>query len=110
MPIDFRELIRITLPELVNPTSGIPFTVSGIVYRLIPYVFGIAGFLILIFIILGGFQILTSQGDPKAVASGQQKITYAVVGFLIMFSAYWVVRLIAKILSLNRIFDIFGST
>ena len=109
MPIYFRELIRITLPELA-PGSGIPFSIGHIIYRLIPYIFGIAGFLILIYVILGGFQILTSQGDPKAVASGQQKITYAVVGFLIMFTAYWVVRLIARIFSLDPILNIFGST
>ena len=106
--IDLRDLIRITLPEL--SAVGGPFSLGAIIRDLLPYVFGIAGFLIFLYIIWGGFQILTSQGDPKTVASGQQKITYAVIGLLVIFTAYWVIRLIARILSLNRIFDIFGST
>jgi len=82
-------------------------TIGNLIVDLLPYVFGIAGFLILIFIILGGFQILTSQNDPKALAAGQQKITYAIVGFIVAFSAFWIVQLLARILDLPPIIDIF---
>ena len=101
MPIDFPSLIRVTIPRL-SATS-----VGGIIYSLLPYILGIAGFLILIYIILGGFQILASQGDPKAIAAGQQKITYAIVGFIILFVAYWIVQLIAAIFDLGPIRTIF---
>lgn len=72
-----------------------------------PYLFGIAGFILLGLLVLGGFEVLVSQGDPKKIALGKDKITNAIVGFLIIFTAYWAVQLIARILNLGPIQEIF---
>ncbi|OGM25061.1 hypothetical protein A2715_03920 [Candidatus Woesebacteria bacterium RIFCSPHIGHO2_01_FULL_39_32] len=100
--IDFSNLMGTAIFRLRN------FTIGRIIQELLPYVFGLAGFLILLFIILGGFQILTSQNDPKALAAGQQKIYNAIVGFIIVFVSFWLVQLVARILDLPPIIDIFG--
>lgn len=72
------------------------------------YVFPIAGILMLIFLVLGGFQLMTSRGDPKAVESAKGKITNALLGFVIIFIAYWLVSLIANVLNLETtVGDIF---
>ena len=50
---------------------------------------------------------MTSRGDPKAVNEAKGKITNALVGFLIVFVAYWLVQLFASVFGLQEILDIF---
>ena len=101
---DFNSWIETLLPNF----SGRDTTVGQIISALLPYIYGLAGLLILLYGVLGGYQVLTSQGDPKLMAAGQQKITWAVVGFIIMFSAYWIVQIAGRILNIQQIIDIFG--
>ena len=99
---DFTSWMQVTIPNFAGGTVG------QIISALLPYIFGLAGFLILLYIVLGGYQVLVSQGDPKQMAAGREKITYAIVGFIVIFTAYWLVQLIARILNIQRIIEIFG--
>lgn len=101
-PIDFSELIKISTPKLINPTVG------GIITILLPYIFVIAGFVMLGFFIFGGYEILTGGGDPKKIASGRQKIVYAIAGFLIVFASYFIIQIVGRVLNIKAIKDIFG--
>lgn len=67
------------------------------------YLFTIAGILLLLYLIYGGFQYLTSAGEPKKVQEAQSKITQALIGFVIIFASYWIVQIIANILGLEKI-------
>ena len=71
------------------------------------YVFAIAGIMLLIYLILGGLQLMFSGGDPKKVQASWSKITNAVIGFVIIFVAYWVVQLVANVLNIQIMKDIF---
>ncbi|OGF99447.1 hypothetical protein A2Y99_00230 [Candidatus Gottesmanbacteria bacterium RBG_13_37_7] len=66
-----------------------------------PYIFAIAGVMLLALLIAGGFGYLTSAGDPKKAASAQKRITNALLGFLIIFVAYWLVVIIDYIFKLG---------
>ncbi len=102
--INWGALIGIGTPAFPAGSS-----IGAIIYALLPYIFAIAGFLLLLYIIWAGFQILNSQGDPKALAAGREKITGAIIGLLIIFVAFWVVQILAQILNLQPIIDIFGT-
>ena len=82
--------------------------IGSVVTSLIEYLFPFAGLLLLLYLIFGGFQMMLSRGDPKAMQSAQGKITNALVGFIIVFAAYWIVQLIASILGLGKIGEIFN--
>lgn len=75
--------------------------ISEIVNVLIPYVFVFAGLGLLAFLIMGGFQLMMSAGDSKAMESAKGKITNAVIGFIIVFLAYWITQLLEMILGLK---------
>lgn len=70
---------------------------AGIVNKFTPYIFGIAGLILLLYLLWGGFSMMTSGGDPKAVEGAKAKITNALKGFIIMFFAFWIVRILAII-------------
>ncbi len=70
-------------------------SLGALIGILIPYFFVFSGIGLLIMLIMGGFSLLTGGSDPKKIESGKQRITYAIVGFLIVFLAYWAVQLVA---------------
>jgi hypothetical protein len=87
--------------------GGASGTLGNIISRLIPYIFFFAGVFLLLYLISGGFSYMFSRGDPKGIQSAQAKITNALLGFFIIFLAFWVTQLIALMLGLTTILDIF---
>jgi hypothetical protein len=95
--------------DAINP-PGFNYAGTGIgplVTNVAIYIIYFAGFALTIYIVLAGFAILTSKGDEKAVAAAKAKLTYGVTGFLIIFTAYWVVQIVGKILGITIIETIF---
>jgi hypothetical protein len=82
-------------------------TIGGIITNLLPYIFGAAAIALLIYLILGGFQLMTSQGDPKAAQSAQGKITNAIIGFVIIILAFFIVQLAGQLLGIEG--TVFGN-
>ena len=87
--------------------GGVPRDVGGVISNAIPYVFGISGFLLLIYMISGGLQLMTSRGDPKAVQTAQGKITNALLGFVIVLVSAGLVVLLGRILGIDVFSGIF---
>jgi hypothetical protein len=62
------------------------------------YVFAAAGIGLLLMIISSGFKIMTSAGDAKKLAAGRASLTNALVGFVLVFGAFWLVQIAGIIL------------
>ena len=105
--IDFTEIYR------GDPITGgkIAFsrglTIGEIVNELIPYIYSFIGIVLMIYLILGGFQYMTSRGEPKATEAAKGKITNALIGFLIVFASYWMVQIIGFVLGIDAITNVF---
>lgn len=56
------------------------------------YFLGITGSLMLIMFIYGGVMLILSSGNKERVQKGQQIITSAVVGLIIVFSSYLIIQ------------------
>lgn len=88
------------LPTLLG--GGYEFTnLASVVTAALPLVFSIAGIFLLAYLVWGGFDFLTSMGDPKKAEAGKNKITSALIGILIIISAYWIVQLVDKLFQLK---------
>lgn len=101
MPNQFA--LKLPGADIPNPPGfKAEFTdLSSIVTQAIPILFSIAGILLLLYLLLGGFNYLTAMGDPKKAAAGRQKITYAILGFIIIFVSFWLVQIIDYIFKLG---------
>lgn len=58
----------------------------------------IAGLLAFVFLLLGGIQWITSGGDKAGLESARNKIIHAIVGLIVVFSAWAIVILIQNFL------------
>ncbi len=58
----------------------------------------IAGIVLLFLLVAGGVGMIAGAGNdnPEQAAKGKQAITSAVIGFVIVFAAYWIVQLIEE--------------
>ena len=79
--------------------------VAGLVSLFLKIVFVLAGLILLFYFILGGWGIITSAGksDPKAAEQAKATVTSAVIGFIVVFTAYWIVQLIGKLFGITGI-------
>lgn len=88
------------LPDDPIAATGI-VTIGDLITRLIPYIYVFAGFAMIIMIIMGGFDILTTQGSPEKFKIGFDKITKGVTGFILVVVSYFVVILIEEIFNIK---------
>jgi len=75
-------------------------TPGAIIGGLLPYVYVIAGLLLLIMLIVGGITLMTAMGDPAKTKDGYGKITAGLIGFLIIFVSYMVVQILQVVLGI----------
>ncbi|MGB9911507.1 MAG: hypothetical protein ACPLKP_02775 [Microgenomates group bacterium] len=101
--IDFK-----TLKDALKPTvtpkidlSKTDLTLGEIISALLPYLFIIAGLILFGMLIWGGFELLTSGGNPETTKKAQGRITSALIGFLIIFLAYWLTQILEVILGIT---------
>lgn len=84
-------------------------SIGYIVGQSLSYVFAAAGIGLLLMIISSGFSIMMSAGDAKKLASGKGTLTNSIIGFLLVFSAFWIVQIMGTVLGWQSIFEIFGQ-
>jgi len=80
-------------------------SIADIVSLFLKGSFVLAGLILLFYFILGGIGMIGSAGknDPKAAETAKQTITSAVIGFVVVFTAYWIVKLIGTLLNVPDI-------
>ncbi len=76
-------------------------TIGEVISNLLPYIFVIAGLTLFILLIIGGFGLLTSGGSPEKMKASQGKITSAVIGFVIIFISYWLMRILEIVFGIS---------
>ena len=97
-------LFQLTLPGGMNindPLKGKFTSLSDVVSQFLRYLFPLAGLVLLGVLIMGGFELLTSGGNPESVQKGKDKIVSALVGFLIMALAYWLVQILGTVFGIE---------
>lgn len=79
--------------------------VSAIVSLFLKISFVLAGLILLFYFILGGIGMISAAGksDPKAAEQAKATITSAIIGFVVVFTAYWIVKLIGSIFGITNI-------
>ncbi len=66
---------------------------------LINYIFAIAALILIFMIIISGYGLLTSAGNPEAIQKAKKRLTAAIAGFLIVISAFWLFQLVGLLLA-----------
>ena len=89
------------ISDVAVPGLEPEFTEQGLVGKIIsaflPALLGIAGFVTVIIIIISGIQFVTSGGNPEAAAAARGRLTFAIIGFVIIVLAFAILQIVDKL-------------
>lgn len=82
--------------EKINTALGcIPFgNQNALVGWILGWAMGIGGGIAFLLILYAGFQIMTSAGDPKKLQAGQELMTSAIGGLLLLIFSVFILKFI----------------
>ena len=69
-------------------------TPAVLITLIVKNIFVVAGIILFFFVIAGGLSIILNAGSPDKQKQGSKTLTSAIVGFLILFSSFWIIRII----------------
>lgn len=93
----------------IGGAFGSPFgqtkSVGNLITLILNSSFAIASIVILFLFILAGISVISGAGssNPEKIEKGKKAITTAIIGFIIIFGAYWIIRVIEIITGSNFI-------
>ena len=76
-------------------------SIVGILENIIGLLAPAAAIAFFIMLLVGGYQFLTSGGDPKAVGGAKNTLTYAIIGIVLV--AYAIIKLVETFFNVNII-------
>jgi hypothetical protein len=82
-----------------NPITS--STIEDVINKIISIVYWIATSLAFVMIVIGGFLMTMSAGDPQKVAKGRNAVFYAIAGFAVMSLARGIVALVQAFLGVK---------
>lgn len=92
---------------IYNPVIG-PFgtgegaaIIAELIGRILNLAFMIGGLILLVMIIVSGIQWMLAGGNKEALSRAQGRLTSAIIGFIILASAFAIISLIANILNVG---------
>jgi hypothetical protein len=104
---------------VINPPTGDPADeISGgedcrsisiyiiLLFNIVNYLFGIVGALALLFFIYGGFTMILSRGNSEQTKKGIEIISAAIIGLIIVFGAYMLVRFLGTTVGLKSVYEL----
>ncbi len=93
--------------NLTNPLSPyrnlFSLRPSSLVSAAISLLLGAAGVTAFIYLLVGGIQWITSSGDKEGLDKAKKKITHALIGLAIVFSAYALIFIIQALFNISVI-------
>ncbi|MFH0937085.1 MAG: hypothetical protein V1808_02240 [Candidatus Daviesbacteria bacterium] len=87
--------------EITAPLQAVDAEVGIVINNALKIVFGIAGLLVLVFLIMGAFQWITSGGDKDGIAKARDRITHALIGLLILVLSFVIITFIGNIIGVE---------
>ncbi|MBU1127012.1 hypothetical protein KKF11_01590 [Patescibacteria group bacterium] len=90
-PVFAQDTINLAPP---SGWEGLNFTIPALVSGLIKLILVIAALIAFFFLILGGIKWITAGGDKANTETARNTLTAALIGLLIVFGAWAIIRLI----------------
>lgn len=97
----FSLLAQINIPsnnDYFNDPSTLP---SRLANKLLMYGIVVAGLFFFVRLLLAGFSLLSSFGDPGKIQTAQQQLLNAFIGLVLVVSTFFIAEILSQILGVN---------
>ncbi len=90
-----------TVAVFENPLAGTADNLVDFILRILRIFIAGIGLFAVLFIIIGGFRLVFSQGDSEAAEGGKKTITYAVAGLVVALISFAFVAIVQNLLGVQ---------
>lgn len=87
----FLTILSEGIPPTPSPILGDKATIEDLIVKIIKYGIYIAGLIALVFLVIGGYQYITSGGNEESSKKAVKTISTAVLGLILVFAAYGII-------------------
>ena len=86
-----------------KPVGDVFPDIGTFISNILPNIYVLAGILLFLLLIAGGYGIImgAGSGESQKVGQGQKAVTAAVIGFIIIFASYWIIQIIEVVTGVN---------
>jgi len=97
------EKIAVNIGQEFGSPFGQEYGLADLISVILSNAMVIAGIILLFLLIFGGISMIMGAGqdNPEQAAKGKQAATAAVIGFIIIFAAYWIIQIVENITGLD---------
>lgn len=74
---------------------------GGIISAILPTLLSLAGLILFGMLIFGGFTMLAGAANKESQEKGKKMVTSALIGFFVIFLAYWLAQILQVIFKIN---------
>lgn len=92
--------VRDTISNAIGLKPGLE-TPGGFLSALFPYLFMGGGVILFGMLVWGGFEMLMGAAEPKQQEAGKQRISAAAIGFVLLFTSYWIAQILQIVFGIN---------
>ena len=93
--------VTISGQTICDQTEGFD-TLGDLINLVVSFVVPIAGIILFLVLVAGGYSFMMSQGNPEKVKKAQGMITAGIVGFILLVASYFIVKLLSTIFGLGQ--------
>lgn len=91
-----------TVTRIQGPLDESVSSLGGIITKALGFIMPMAGIVLLLVLISGGYDYMISQGNAEKMKSAQAKITSGIIGFVLLIASFLITRIIALIFGLGE--------
>ena len=93
------EKLAFNIVDAFNSPFGKEKTIGDVISLIVTSSIVISSTMLLFFFVIAGISIISGAGEsnPEKIAKGKKAATSALIGFFIVFVAYWIIRIIELI-------------
>lgn len=91
---------KITPPDFLLPLTnrGGAGGISFFLTKVVELIYLVAGIIFLFMVIISAFQWMLSGGDKEAVSKARGRLTWAIIGIVLLALAFVIIRVIGQII------------
>lgn len=75
--------------------------ITAFISAILPNVYMVIGLVLFVYLLIGGFLVVSAAGNEHNLDQGKQIITSAIIGFIVVFASYWIIQAVEIVTGQN---------
>lgn len=102
-------VLAVDIGDEIKTPKGFAKDIGSLINAILNFIMIIGAVLVLLYLILGGIEWITSGGDKTKTEGAMNKITSAVIGLIILAASFAILTLVLNFLGFSSLSEVFTN-